>query len=132
MSELKCPHCGKVFTVDDTALSSIVQQIRDAEFEKEIEKRVKEMQKRESDRHELELRFTETEIKMKVKEESDKEIEKIRKELKKAEAKTKDLEREVQSAEDKKKLAVMEAVLQWRYTLRQLMRRIRKLSFIRI
>lgn len=38
MAELKCPHCGQAFTVDDTELSSIVQQIRDKEFEKDIEK----------------------------------------------------------------------------------------------
>ena len=36
MAELKCPHCGQAFTVDDTELSSIVQQIRDKEFEKDI------------------------------------------------------------------------------------------------
>ena len=26
MAELKCPHCGQAFTVDDTELSSITQQ----------------------------------------------------------------------------------------------------------
>ena len=43
MAELKCPHCGQAFTVDDTELSSIVQQIRDKEFEKDIEKRISEL-----------------------------------------------------------------------------------------
>ena len=40
MAELKCPHCGQAFTVDDTELSSIVQQIRDKEFEKDIKNRI--------------------------------------------------------------------------------------------
>ena len=31
MAELKCPHCGQAFTVDDTEVSSIIQQIRDKE-----------------------------------------------------------------------------------------------------
>ena len=43
MAELKCPHCGQAFTVDDTELSSIIQQIRDKEFEKDIEKRISEL-----------------------------------------------------------------------------------------
>ena len=33
MAELKCPHCGQAFTVDDTELGSIMKQIRDKEFE---------------------------------------------------------------------------------------------------
>ena len=36
MAELKCPHCGQAFTVDDTELSSIVSQIRDGEFERDL------------------------------------------------------------------------------------------------
>ena len=46
MAELKCPHCGQAFTVDDTELSSIVQQIRDSEFEKDLHKRLAEMQEK--------------------------------------------------------------------------------------
>ena len=45
MAELKCPHCGQVFSVDDTELSSIVSQIRDEEFSKDVEKRVDELKK---------------------------------------------------------------------------------------
>ncbi|MCR4781712.1 MAG: DUF4357 domain-containing protein [Lachnospiraceae bacterium] len=42
MTELKCPHCGQAFTVDDTELSFIIQQIRDKEFEKDLTNRVSE------------------------------------------------------------------------------------------
>ena len=44
MAELKCPHCGQAFTVDDTEVSSIIQQIRDKEFQKDLKSRVSEME----------------------------------------------------------------------------------------
>ena len=43
MAELKCPHCGQAFTVVDTELSSITQQIRDKEFEKDLKSRISEL-----------------------------------------------------------------------------------------
>ena len=36
INELKCPKCGEVFQVDETAYESIVKQVRDKEFSKEI------------------------------------------------------------------------------------------------
>ena len=39
MNELKCPHCGEVFQVDESGYASIAQQVRDQEFEKELERR---------------------------------------------------------------------------------------------
>ena len=41
MQELKCPNCGKVFTIDETDYNSILKQIRDHEFEREIIEREK-------------------------------------------------------------------------------------------
>ena len=35
-NELKCPNCGTVFQIDEQDYESIVKQIRDKEFEKEI------------------------------------------------------------------------------------------------
>ena len=40
MAEIKCPHCGEVFTVDETEYAQIVKQVRDAEFERDIAERV--------------------------------------------------------------------------------------------
>jgi hypothetical protein len=37
MNEIKCPNCGKVFTIDESDYNSIVKQIKDHEFQKEIE-----------------------------------------------------------------------------------------------
>lgn len=39
MNEIKCPHCGQVFKVDESGFADIVKQVRDAEFAKELEKR---------------------------------------------------------------------------------------------
>lgn len=45
MAQIKCPHCGKVFTVDESEYASIVKQVRDAEFERDIEERVRLVEK---------------------------------------------------------------------------------------
>ncbi len=37
--QIRCPHCGEVFTIDETNYDSIVKQIRDHEFQEEIRKR---------------------------------------------------------------------------------------------
>ena len=42
MTELKCPHCGQVFTVDESELDSIVNQIRDSEFKQDVDAKVAE------------------------------------------------------------------------------------------
>lgn len=51
MQEIKCPHCGKVFQVDESGYDQIVRQVRDREFEKELARREQEMERtREHDR----------------------------------------------------------------------------------
>ena len=40
MSEIKCPHCGEVFKVDEQGYAAIVAQVKTAEFDKELDKRV--------------------------------------------------------------------------------------------
>ena len=45
MNEIRCPECGKVFSVDETSYASIVHQIRNHEFEEEIQRRVAENEK---------------------------------------------------------------------------------------
>lgn len=36
MQEIRCPHCGEVFQVDESGYAQIVQQVRDKEFQKEL------------------------------------------------------------------------------------------------
>ncbi|MBR6800947.1 MAG: DUF2130 domain-containing protein [Eubacteriaceae bacterium] len=46
MQEIKCPNCGEVFQVDETGYAQIARQVRDKEFEKELDRREKESQVR--------------------------------------------------------------------------------------
>lgn len=36
MAEIRCPHCGEVFRVDETEYAQIVRQVRDTEFQREL------------------------------------------------------------------------------------------------
>lgn len=42
-TEVKCPNCGEIFQVDETGYNRIVNQIRDKEFKKELDRREKEI-----------------------------------------------------------------------------------------
>ena len=42
MHEIKCPNCGKVFSVDESGYAAIVSQVRDEEFHKELRERDKQ------------------------------------------------------------------------------------------
>ena len=132
MAELKCPHCGQAFTVDDTELSSIVQQIRDKEFEKDLTRRTEELQRHLQEKHKLELDSIEDKIVLKTRQQYEEEIDKLREEktkeieklkeekaseaeklkelLRKEQEKNTKLSLEMQSSDDRQKLAVMEAV----------------------
>ena len=46
MKELKCPKCGSVFTVDEADYVSILQQVKNQEFEAELRRRLAEMDSR--------------------------------------------------------------------------------------
>ncbi len=48
MKELKCPKCGNVFTVDESDYADIVNQVKTKEFQAEIDRRMKEMEKRQA------------------------------------------------------------------------------------
>ncbi|WP_125099851.1 DUF2130 domain-containing protein [Leucobacter chromiireducens] len=40
MREIKCPHCGKAFTVDEAGYADILKQVRDSEFEAQLHERL--------------------------------------------------------------------------------------------
>lgn len=42
MNEIKCPNCGKVFKIDETSYETILKQVRDEEFNKQIDAREKQ------------------------------------------------------------------------------------------
>lgn len=43
MKELKCPKCGSLFQIDDSNYKSIIEQIRNEEFNSEVNKRINEL-----------------------------------------------------------------------------------------
>jgi hypothetical protein len=47
MKELKCPKCGNVFTVDEADYASIVSQVKNAEFNDEVARRIEELHKQQ-------------------------------------------------------------------------------------
>ena len=40
MNEIRCPHCGQVFTVDESGYAALLNQVRDHEFQRELNERV--------------------------------------------------------------------------------------------
>lgn len=43
MKELKCPNCGNVFKVDESDYVAILAQVKNKEFDQEVERRIKEI-----------------------------------------------------------------------------------------
>ena len=48
MNQIKCPHCGEVFTIDENDYESIVKQIKDHEYKADLE-RVEKQHKKDLD-----------------------------------------------------------------------------------
>ena len=45
MNEIKCPQCGTIFKIDEAHYANLLQQVRTAEFEKELHARLVEAEK---------------------------------------------------------------------------------------
>ncbi len=53
MNQIKCPKCGEVFTVDEAGYATIVKQVRDSEFAREIHEREELMERERAQAVEL-------------------------------------------------------------------------------
>ena len=95
MSEIKCPNCETVFSIDEAQYAEIMSQVRTAEFEKELHQRLELAE--QAKRTEIEL--AEAKVAEKLKEEATKKDSAI------AELKAK-----LDATELQKKLAVQEAL----------------------
>ncbi|MGO1539929.1 MAG: DUF2130 domain-containing protein [Leucobacter sp.] len=60
MNEIKCPHCGQAFTIDEAGYADIIKQVRDHEFEQQLHERL-ELAEQEK-RNALELAKTAQEL----------------------------------------------------------------------
>ncbi len=102
MQEIKCPNCGKVFQVDESGYAQILQQVRDREFTKELERREAELeQKKESDL---------TLARMEQEKSHNKELAEKSLELAEKERAIENLKAQLSAAETEKELAVSKAV----------------------
>ena len=111
MQEIRCPKCGEVFQVDDSGYDQIAQQVRDREFEKELDRRKKDLDaKREQ---ELEI------IRLQEEKEHTASITQKDAEISEKDQKIAELQAKLDASETAKKLAVAEAVEQKNVELSQ-------------
>lgn len=104
MKELKCPKCGSVFTVDEADYASIVSQVKNAEFNDEVNRRLQELHERHKTEEQLAIAQVEKNYQEAL---SKKELEIKRIESEKDKV-ISDLKSNVSESESKLKLAVME------------------------
>ncbi len=95
MHEIKCPHCGEAFTVDEAGYSAILDQVRTKEFDAELHRQLEMLA--ESERKENELRLN------KAAAQKDGEINDLR-------LKIQQLESEISHSQSKTELEVANAV----------------------
>ena len=95
MNEIKCPNCGKVFQIDESNYESIVKQIRDHEFEKEITAREKQYEQDKESAVKLAEANTEK---------------KLIEEINKLKLENKNLENDLKLKDSEKELAIEKAV----------------------
>lgn len=102
MKEIKCPNCGEVFTVDESGYQQIAQQVRDAEFDKELKRREQELASKQQNDVEL-MRMQQEQKNQAALSQKDSEIAAKDRELA-------ELRMKLSNSEVEKKLAVSSAV----------------------
>lgn len=128
MNEIKCPNCGTIFKIDETEYDSIVKQIRDKEFEKEMSLREQEHTKDKESaiklaeahlREELTKQLTErdleianlkNELKTKEEQTQSKLEQEYKDELNKRELEISELKNKIKLQESKSELEIQKAI----------------------
>ena len=54
MKELRCPKCGNVFTVDESDYTALLSQVKNAEFDAELSRRIHELEENQRARQQAE------------------------------------------------------------------------------
>ena len=93
--ELKCPHCGKVFSIDESEYIELLSQVRNQEFDKELASRIHQLE--ESKQKEKEL------LQTKLESENKDNVAKLREEIFR-------LENELKQSKNEKEYAIKDAV----------------------
>lgn len=104
--ELKCPHCGKSFTVDESDYSNIVKQIRDHEFNEELSNIKKHLEQEKESAIKLAVNENKNELEKRIAE----------------------LEGDLKAAEANKKIAVNEALEEKKTEINELKNKLSQLK----
>lgn len=100
MNEIKCPKCGSVFTVDEADYASILNQVKNVEFQKEVDHRLEELHKQFEAEQKAEV--------IKAEKDFDKSLSAKEMELSKKEREIDTLKASISQNEDKVTIAVLE------------------------
>ena len=73
MYEIKCPNCGEVFQVEKAAYAEIVEQVRNEQFQADLDERVKAVREKMEAEQETALSKQEQKLQKKI-DEKDQEI----------------------------------------------------------
>lgn len=117
MNDIICPHCKKVFKVDEAGFADILKQVRDHQFEDELNKRLTVAEKEKENA----VKLAEANLKISLQEnlaKKDKEIIELKAKserdltdrLSKQAAELSEMKSKMEKAEIEKKLTVLEAV----------------------
>ena len=117
MNEIICPNCKKVFKVDEAGFADILKQVRDHQFEEELQKRLNLAEKEKDNA----VKLAEANLKNSLQEnlaEKDKEIAELKAkterelaaQLARKESEIAEMKSKIDSAEIEKKLSVTEAI----------------------
>ncbi|WP_349663433.1 DUF2130 domain-containing protein [Cellulophaga lytica] len=117
MNEIKCPKCQEAFKVDEAGFADILKQVRDQQFEEEINSRLAIAEKQKNDAIKLAEATTKNSFQAELAE-KEKEISLLKanskseliEKLAEKDAELAKVNSKVQNAETEKKLAISEAV----------------------
>jgi len=106
MNEIICPNCKKAFKVDEAGFADIVKQVRDHQFQEELENRLTLAEKEK----ESAVKLAEATLKNRLQEDIAKKDRELSEKLADKEAEIAQIQSKLDSAELEKKLSVTEAV----------------------
>ena len=106
MNEIICPNCKKAFKVDEAGFADIVKQVRDHQFEEELDKR---LQLADNEK-ESAIKLAEANIKNVLQADLSKKDKELSEKLAEKEAEIAQIKSKLDNAELEKKLSVTEAV----------------------
>ena len=106
MNQLMCPHCGQMFTIDESEYNLILQQVRTAEFRNEVNRETALVRDKLQAQHDAALHETLA----RANEQAMRKENALNDQLSTARTELVRVQGELQLAEQKKNMAVMEAV----------------------